>query len=364
MSAIRSMVVTGAVVFTFIGASAQAQDRAPYLNLFCSVPAAWCSLVAAEFEKDAGIKVTIINKSSPEILALLAEERGKPSSDVWFGGSEDNLPRASKLDLVAEYRSPALGQLRPWAQRAAEQAKFRSTPLYMRVVAIGYNTELAARKKIAPPACWKDLAKPQFAGQLNLAKPSGSGATYTMIATLVQLFGEEEAFKYLVAQSKNVSAYPKNAALSVQAVAHGNAVASVAFLSDIVAETGAGAPVKAVVPCEGTGFELGGIAIVKGARNLDNAKKFVDWALGAKAQALAANAKQFHLPSNAETPISPLVPKIADIKLIDYDTAKYATAVEHRHLIDRWTTERAPLAEGDDDGRAGNKFKGPASRTK
>jgi iron(III) transport system substrate-binding protein len=117
--------------------------------------------------------------------------------------------------------------------------------------------------------------------------------------------------------------------------------------------------VKAVAPCEGTGFELGGVAIVKSERNLDNAKKFVDWALTAKAQALATNAKVFNLPSNADTPISPLVPKIADIKLIDYDTAKYATAAEHRRLIDRWEKDRVPLAEEDDDGGMGKKYKAP-----
>jgi len=98
--------------------------------------------------------------------------------------------------------------------------------------------------------------------------------------------------------------------------------------------------------------------------NSDNAKKFVDWALTARAQALATNAKVFNLPSNADALISPLAPKIADIKLIDYDTAKYATAAEHRRLIDRWEKDRVPLAEEDDDGGKGKKYKVPAWRGK
>lgn len=41
-----------------------------------------------------------------------------------------------------------------------------------------------------------------------------------------------------------------------------------------------------VVPCEGTGYEIGGVSVIKGARNLENAKLFVDWALSKEAQEL------------------------------------------------------------------------------
>jgi iron(III) transport system substrate-binding protein len=78
------------------------------------------------------------------------------------------------------------------------------------------------------------------------------------------------------------------------------------------------------------------MSIVKGARNLENAKKFYDWALTPKAQALAAQAKQFQLPSNVNTPVSPLSPKTADIKLINYDFAKYGASAERKRLLERW----------------------------
>ena len=70
----------------------------------------------------------------------------------------------------------------------------------------------------------------------------------------------------------------------------GNALAGIGFIGDVVGDAEDGAAVKAVAPCEGTVIEVGAISIVKGARNLDNAKKFFDWALGAKAQALIVKA--------------------------------------------------------------------------
>ena len=75
------------------------------------------------------------------------------------------------------------------------------------------------------------------------------------------------------------------------------------------------------------------------ATGYDNAKKFYDWALTPKAQALGAQAKQFQLPSNVATPISPLSPKVSEIKLIDYDFAKYGTTAERKRLLERWDRE-------------------------
>ena len=93
---------------------------------------------------------------------------------------------------------------------------------------------------------------------------------------------------------------------------------------------------KGVAPCEGTGYEVGSMSIVKGARNLDAARRFYDWALTPKAQSLAAQAKQFQIPSNTATPVSPLSPKTSDIKLVNYDFAKYGQSAERKRLLERW----------------------------
>ena len=209
----------------------------------------------------------------------------------------------------------------------------------------GDNTELLAKKKIAAPACWRDLVKPEFAGEVQMANPNASGTAYTAIATIVQLFGEEEAFKYLKALHRNINNYPRSGVGPIKAVARGETLASVSFIHDVVTEAQAGFPVKGAAPCEGTGYEIGSMSIVRGARNLENAKKFYDWALTPKAQALAAQSKQFQLQSNVNTPVSPLSPKTADIKLISYDFAKYGASAERKRLLERWDREVGSLVK-------------------
>ena len=65
-------------------------------------------------------------------------------------------------------------------------------------------------------------------------------------------------------------------------------------------------------PCEGTGFEIGSMSIIKGAPNLDNAKKWYDWALTPEAQKLGAQANSFQIPSNKNAPIPEQAPKMAE----------------------------------------------------
>jgi iron(III) transport system substrate-binding protein len=309
---------------------------AQQLNIICPVQAEWCTLAATEFEKETGIKVGLTLKGSGESFAQIAAEKANPKLDLWFGGTGDPHLQAAEQGLTDEYKSPMLAQLQPWAQRQAEQSKYRTVGLYLGVLGVGYNTELLARKKLAAPACWKDLIKPEFAGEVQMANPNASGTAYTAIATIVQVFGEDEAFKYLKALHKNINNYPRSGVGPIKAVARGETLVSVSFIHDVVTEAQAGFPVKSFAPCEGTGYEIGSMSIIKGARNLENAKKFYDWALTPKAQALAAQAKQFQLPSNVSSSVSPLSPKTADIKLINYDFAKYGASAERKRLLEKW----------------------------
>ncbi len=120
-----------------------------------------------------------------------------------------------------------IAQLQPWAQKQAEQAKYRTVGIYLGVLGLGYNTELLAKKKVPAPACWKDLAKTEYANDVQMANPNASGTAYTAIATLVQVFGEEEAFKLLKAMHKNITNYARQGVGPIKAIARGeNLVAS------------------------------------------------------------------------------------------------------------------------------------------
>ena len=112
-----------------------------------------------------------------------------------------------------------------------------------------------------------------------------------MIATLVQLMGEDKAFDYMKGLHKNIGQYTRSGTGPIKAVARGETTVSISFVHDGPGEKMQGFPVETITPAEGTGAEIGSMSIIKGARNLDAAKKFYEWALTPQAQQFGAAAQ-------------------------------------------------------------------------
>ena len=309
------------------------------LTVYCSYQIDWCTAMVNAFAKDTGIKVAMTQKPAGETFAQIKAEAANPKGDIWWTGSGDAHVQAAGENLTQAYQSPRLADLHDWARKQAEQTGYKTVGIYAGPLGYGYNADMLAKKNVPPPKCWSDLVKPEYKGEVQIANPNSSGTAYVAVATLVQLMGEDEAFKYLKKMHANVNQYTKSGAGPVKAVGRGETAVGVAFLHDAVAEKAAGFPVTPGTPCEGTGYEIGSMSIIKGARNLDNAKKFYDWALTPAAQEMAAAAKQFQLPSNRNAKVDPNVPDFKSIKFINYDYAKYGASNERKRLIAKWEKE-------------------------
>ena len=324
-----------AVMATGAALPAAAQD-AGQINVICSVQAEWCNLMQTVYSRTTGVKVNMSLKGSGEALAQLIAEKANPKTDLWFGGTGDPHLQAAEQDLTLEYKSASLPQLHAWAQQQAAQSKFRTVGIYSGPLGFGYNPELLAKKKLPVPKTWNDLLKPEYKGEIQVANPASSGTAYTMVATLVQLMGEDKAFDYMKALHRNISQYTRSGTAPIKAVARGETSVSISFVHDGPGEKMQGFPVETITPSDGTGAEIGSMSLIKGARNLEAAKKFYEWSLTASAQEMGAAAKQFQLPSNKSAKVDPRVPDFKKIKFIDYDYAKYGSSAERRRLIGKW----------------------------
>ncbi len=309
------------------------------INMICSAQAEHCSLISTVFQRSSGIKVNYVHKGSGEAMAQLNAEKANPKTDIWFGGTGDPHLQAADLGITEVYQSPSLKALHPWAQSQAKASNYRTVGIYSGPLGLSWNTELIAKKKLPVPACWKDLLNPIYKGEIQAPNPNTSGTAYTQIATLVQLMGENQAFDYMKALHKNISQYTRSGAAPVKNAARGENVIGVAFAHEAPGEAAQGFPVVSVFPCEGTGAEIGSMSLIKGARNVDAAKKFYEFALTAAAQELGVAAKQFQIPSNTAAKLDARMPDVKKAKMIDYDYVKYGSATERRRLIERWEKE-------------------------
>ncbi|TDW27382.1 iron(III) transport system substrate-binding protein [Rhizobium azibense] len=334
-----SVKIAAAALAASVTFGAYSAHAAGDLNLICSADVVICEMMKDRFEKGTDVRVNMVRLSSGETYAKIRAEARNPKTDIWWAGTGDPHLQAASEGLTQEYKSPLLDQLQDWAKKQAESANFRTVGVYAGALGWGYNTDVLQKKGLKEPKCWADLLDPSYKGEIQIANPNSSGTAYTALATLVQIMGEDKAFEYLGKLNANISQYTKSGSAPVKAAARGEATIGVVFMHDAVAQTVEGFPVKSVAPCEGTGYEIGSMSIIKGAKNLDNAKKWYDWALSADVQTHMKDAKSFQLPSNKSATVPKESPKFEDIKLIDYDFKTYGEPDKRKALLSRWDKE-------------------------
>ncbi|MGR3837637.1 MAG: ABC transporter substrate-binding protein [Cognatishimia sp.] len=309
------------------------------ISLVCSAEPEWCELMVAAFEaENPDTDVLMVRKSTGETLAQVRAEAGNPKIDVWWGGTGDPHLIAAEEGLT-ESSGVDTSELLGWAQNMAKISEGRAIGIYAGALGIAYNSDILSKKGIEPPQCWADLEDSRFAGEIQVANPNSSGTAYTELATFAQLFGEDDAMIKLASIGKNINTYTKSGSAPSRAAARGETGVSIGFMHDMVNLASQGFPLKIVAPCEGTGYEVGAVSMIKGARNPEGAKQWIEFALRADIQSRAPESGSFQVPSNSNAEVAPESPTLASIKLIDYDFATYGSSETRARLLARWDAE-------------------------
>jgi len=309
------------------------------LVVYCTHDPDACELAASTFTRETGIAVAMTRKATGEVYAQLRAERDNPKADVWYGGTFDSFLQGAAEGLFATYRSPRLAELHPWAQRQARETGDRAVAIYRIILGFGVNEEVAAKRGLAVPRCWSDLVKPDYRKEIELSNPVTSGTGYTILVTLIALYGEDGAFDYLRRLAPNVIRYTQSGTAQGPSVARGEVGVGVTFVHEFVTQQLQGFPVDVTIPCEGTGDALGGMALVAGGPSPAEARKFYDWALTKGAQELANRTRNLILPANREAEIRPEAARFASARVLDIDPAKFGAPAEKKRLLARWQRE-------------------------
>ena len=335
--ALSVIILAGAAT---LSAPLLAQTASPgTVNVICSTDRSWCDLAAIEFAKATGIKVMQSHKGTGEALAQLRAESANPKTDMWWGGTGDPFLQAADLGLLEPYVPSYLNDLHEWSVRQYAMSEYMVGGFYTSAIGFGWNTDLLKKKKLPEPKCWADMTRPEYKGDIEISHPASSGTAYTILAGLVQLMGEEPAFDYMKKLHKNISNYTRSGQAQAPNVSKGEVAIGISFIFGFENWRQQKYPVKTAAPCEGTAYEVGGIAMVKGQRNKETAKIYYDWLMGPVGQAIGGKASSLQVPANKTFKPDPRIPLLDDVRLIKYDFAKYGKAAERRRLLDRWTKE-------------------------
>lgn len=276
------------------------------------------------------IKVEWVRLSAGEVLARLRAEAGNPQASLWLGGPSDTYILAKMDGLLAPYRE-SLG----WQYL---EAQFKDPDgywvgIYTGFIGFASNTDFLAKYGLEPPTSWYDLLRPEFYRELSMAFPYTSGTGLTRLATLVFLLGEEEGLEFERKISEQIHHYTKAGSACVTEAGLGEVAVGIAFSHDVIAKGIAkGYPVVLSFPKEGTGYEVGGMALIAGGPEPELAKVFYDWMLSAEAQSLYK--QWYRVPLNPEAELAEGLVTADMVTLVDYDAL---WAAENRdRLVELW----------------------------
>ena len=293
-----------------IVASSQAQQPSKKLVVYCPHPLVFIEPIVKKFEATTGIQTEVVAAGTGELLKRIEAESSNPLGDVMWGGSKSTLEPSKKFFEV--YHSPEEAAF--FDEVKIPDGKLTSFTQIPSVIMV--NTKLIGNIKIEG---YQDLLNPALKGKIAHADPSKSSSSFEHLINMLYAMGKgdpDKGWAYVTAFAKNLDGKLLSGSSAVyKGVADGEYTVGLTFEEGAATYVKSKAPVKIVYMSEGVISQSDGSAIIKGAKNMENAKKFVDFLSSKDTQTLIANQLNRRSVRKDTPPGDGLMP-MASIKLI------------------------------------------------
>ncbi len=231
------------------------------------------------FEEKTGIDVEVIQAGTGELIKRIQSEKADPYGDLMFGGSWSTV--YGNKDLWEPYVS---------ANDANVMDAYKNTCGFITGNVLDgsciiINKNLIGDIKIEGYA---DLLNPALKGKIATADPANSSSAFAQLTNMLKAMGgyeDEKAWSYVKDLFTNIDGKICESSSAVyKGVADGEYAVGLSYEDPCAQLVRDGAPVEIVYPKEGTVYLPASAAIIKGAKNLDNAKKFIDFIISDEVQ--------------------------------------------------------------------------------
>ena len=281
------------------------------------------------FEEKYGVDVELIQAGTGELVKRIQSEQNDPYADVLFGGSWSQM--YDNADLWEPYVSVNDENV---VDAYKNTCGFITSNVLDGSVLI-VNTELIGDIEING---YEDLLNPELKGKIATADPANSSSAFAHLTNMLLAMGgyeSDEAWDYVKALFENVDGKICESSSSVyKGVADGEYVVGLSYEDPCAQLIKDGAPVKIVYMEEGTVYLPASATIIKGAKNMDNAKLFMDFILSEEVQNIwGSTLTNRPVMKDAET--NEFMTPLADIYVIEEDIPYVSS--HKQELVDRYT---------------------------
>ena len=300
--------------------------------------------IVKEFEERTGIWVEVVSGGTNLLLEDIAEKKGEVDADLFFGGGVESLNAFS--DYFIPYEAQGMEKV---------DSQFRSmdgvwTPFSALPVVLIYNDKLLVPEELAS---WEDLLNPKFKGKIALANPSHSASAFTGLLSFMEAArgkspftgdgAEESEILYQIAKQLEGKEYEDSGEVP-EAVADGSKLVGITLEETALKYIAKGKNIGIVYPKEGTSVVPDAGAILKGAKHLENAQKFLDFSISEECQEILH--KRFHRRSVLKSMAGEGQPSLLDIKQLHYDISKVSE--ERSGILTDWSFYMGLIEEGEE----------------
>src|SRR5437867_3221596 len=179
----------------------------------------------------------------------------------------------------------------------------------------------------------KDLLDPKYKGHIVMSNPSTSGTAYLLLASHAARLGEDKMWQYYEALDRNLSQVTKSGGAPGRMAASGETPIGIALAYEVEVAKKQGAPIDVIYPTDGIAWTFEGNALVRGAKNPANARRFLDWAVSTSAMTAYASWRGAGI-TRPDVPVSGQ--KILDMNLINTDFVQAGDPAYKDRLVKRW----------------------------
>lgn len=239
------------------------------------------------------ISIKWVRDSTGPILARLLAEKDAPRADALFAIHLSSLLTLESHGLFEPY-TPKDSELLAPDMRDASAA-----PVWVPMNALGaalcVNVPELEKRGLPMPESWTDLTNPAYKGHIVMPTPVSSGIALLTINGWRRAMGEEKAWDYMTALHGNIKMYVHSGCKPCQMTAQGETIIGVSSDSCVRPLLKRKAPIKVIIPKEGTGWEEEAAVLVKNGLpdsdpRRDAARKLLDFAASKPVGEIAAES--------------------------------------------------------------------------
>jgi len=286
------------------------------------------------------VEIRWVRDSTGVITAKLIAEKANPQADLILGLAATSLLVLEQEGMLTPYAPKGVGALNP---RFVDTKK---PPMWIGMdvwgATICFNTVEAQKRNLPKPESWKDLLKPIYRGQITMPHPASSGTGFLDVTAWLQLFGEQEGWKYMDALHENIAQYVHSGSKPCRQAGAGEFVMGISFEYRANATKASGAPIDLIFPKEGVGWDMEAAAIMKASKKQDAARKVMDWAVTKEANEIYAKSYAIVAMPGVAKPL-PNVPANYEKMLVKND---FGWAAKNRdRILAEWSKRYNAKAE-------------------